>query len=239
MAPFTVDFYDPQVKAKDGENRTLDDILKFTDNELEYHHDFIQILFPLPERSPINPRAPVINKETRDAFVQRQELRQQYFRSLVCIARFYGFDITSETIANDKVAIFMKPDPQRFDRNSKLWRTRFGHNHLRITRIIRSLRVLGMEDLAHGFWQTLVNNDKTNSISERTFMFWERAATRPLRLAPEENDEDARGLAWLREVDDAVELARQGRSDGEQAGGYDAETGRMAVLRKDEVAGLD
>ena len=52
--PFIVRFYGDEA-AKDDEGRSLEDILKFKDNELEYHHDYIQVLFPLPEPSPINP----------------------------------------------------------------------------------------------------------------------------------------------------------------------------------------
>lgn len=57
--PFMVRFYGPEA-ARDAEGRSLEDILQFKDSELEYHHDYIQVLFPLPEPSPINPGAPII-----------------------------------------------------------------------------------------------------------------------------------------------------------------------------------
>lgn len=247
QTPFTVAFYDPRIKAKDDEGRTLDDILAFSDYELESHHDFIQYLFPLPERSPINPYAPVINKATRDAFLQRPELRKEVFRSVVLMARFYGFEVNisdfspSETNSNSdstengtgdgKKSIFLlsSPSTARWNRNSRLWRTRFSHNHLRITRIIRCLRVLGMEALAQGFHQMLLACDVKDAISARTKIFWERAARRGLHLAPEEEDEEASGVAWLREEANAE------REDGIVDGGFDAESGRMAVLVADEV----
>ena len=75
--PFTVRFYDPITKAKDDSNRCLDDILDFSDDELESCHDFIQYLFPLPESSPINPDAPIVTKAVRDAFVGKVELRRE------------------------------------------------------------------------------------------------------------------------------------------------------------------
>lgn len=45
-APFIVRFYGEE-HATDAEGRTLDDICAFDDDELEYHHDFIQVIFPV------------------------------------------------------------------------------------------------------------------------------------------------------------------------------------------------
>lgn len=235
MSSFTVSFYDPSVLAEDSEGRTLEDILAFSDHALEYHHDFIQYLFPLPERSPINPSAPVLNEGTRDAFVQRPELRAQMWRAVARMARFYGFEVSVQPAegAEGKVAVFMRRDEAKWDLNSRLWITRFGHNHLRITRMIRCLRVLGMEALAQGFYRTLLWNDAQGKISQRTKMFWQRAATRGLHLAPEEEDEEARGVGWLRDLD-------VGKGAVEEAdGGFEGEIGRMAVLAREEVDEVD
>ena len=89
-----------------------------------------------------------------------------------------------------------------FDARSKAtWRKRFDHNHLRITRIIRSLRVLGLDDAAQAFLIALVAGDREGRVSDRSMMFWVRAAERPLHLSPQEEDEGAEGIAWLREVE--------------------------------------
>jgi hypothetical protein len=47
-------FYDPSVYAKDALNRQLHEILAWPDSQLERSHNFIQMLFPLPEGSPFN-----------------------------------------------------------------------------------------------------------------------------------------------------------------------------------------
>ena len=47
-------FYDPDVCAKDALGRQLDEILAWPDSKLESSHDYIQMLFPLPEGSPYN-----------------------------------------------------------------------------------------------------------------------------------------------------------------------------------------
>ena len=94
---------------------------------------------------------------------------------------------------------------------SRNWVMRFNHNHLRITRIIRSLRVLGCEGDAEAFFEGLCRiYDEGRGIGERSLMFWTRAATRPLWLAPEVEEKDTRlerGLEWL------VELEK-GREEG-------------------------
>jgi hypothetical protein len=66
-------------------------------------------------------------------------------------------------------------------------------NHLRITRVIRSLRVLGLEAHAAVFYDAIlkVNEDFPNRISSRSMMYWKRAAVRPLFLAPDEDGDDA------------------------------------------------
>ena len=47
-------FYDPNVYAKDALNRQLHEILAWPDHRVESAHNYIQMLFPLPEGSPFN-----------------------------------------------------------------------------------------------------------------------------------------------------------------------------------------
>lgn len=70
-----------------------------------------------------------------------------------------------------------------YDEHSENWDTRFDHNHLRITRIIRCLRVLGFEDEAKAFHKTL--EATTTRVSSRSREFWRRAAERALNLRPD------------------------------------------------------
>jgi hypothetical protein len=49
-----VRFYDPDVRAKDALGRQHDEILAWPDSKLESLHNYIQMLFPLPEGSPFN-----------------------------------------------------------------------------------------------------------------------------------------------------------------------------------------
>jgi hypothetical protein len=49
-----VRFYDSDLKEKDAFGRTQEEILSWNDTKLEASHNYIQMLFPLPEGSPYN-----------------------------------------------------------------------------------------------------------------------------------------------------------------------------------------
>lgn len=73
--PPLVRFYDPSIQAADANGRTLSSILALPDSELEYCHDYIQLLFPLPETSAFHPSAPIIDAAIFHAFRSRPDLR--------------------------------------------------------------------------------------------------------------------------------------------------------------------
>jgi hypothetical protein len=58
------------------------------------------------------------------------------------------------------------------------------HNHLRITRIIRSLRILGLEAEAVAWYDTL--STLADHASESSRGFWRRAAFRSLNIPPDD-----------------------------------------------------
>jgi hypothetical protein len=108
-----------------------------------------------------------------------------------------------------------------FEKNQRYWVCRFDHNHLRITRIIRSLRVLGLEEEAQAYFRTLKQIQAASNISSTSLQFWSRAAQRPLHIAPDVDDRDAdhnRGPSFLREYDDmhkeGIRSEKQSHEDG-------------------------
>lgn len=160
--------------------------------------DSIQILFPLPEGSPFNWQAPVINKAAFDAFRARADLRQSFERGFWRIMAFYGFEQEGTGIDLKRSS-----DHKHQFRN---WVVRMDHNHLRITRVIRALRILGLEKHADAYYEAIqkVNVDFPNRIGERSLMYWKRAAKRPLYLAPDvEDDEATTGQKFLRDYEEA------------------------------------
>ncbi len=153
----------------------IDEILAWPDSEIEGVHDFIQWLFPLPEKSMANPFAPVLDKPTITAFHNDVKLQEALRTSLGRMLTFYGF-------VPDGDAFVPAAD---YETRAANWLTPANHNHLRLTRMMRSLRVLGLETEAQALWKALedvyASDAGKNSISERTYKFWTRAATEPLR----------------------------------------------------------
>ena len=195
--PFLVRFYDPAIAAPDAKGRTLATILAWDDTKLERCHDYIQVIFPLPEKSAFGWSAPVIDRATFETFRSRSELRASLKDSLVRILKFYGFyhQVTSEGSQIIRSS--------NFSEVARNWVTRMDHNHLRITRIIRSLRVLGLEPEAQAFYAALdeVYHKYKGRIGQRSMEFWTRAAKRPLFLAPDNDGDEEEGADFLVEFE--------------------------------------
>jgi hypothetical protein len=189
-------FYDPEIKAKDDKGRTLDDILSWNDATLERSHDYIQILFPLPEPSGVRDNAPLITPGVQQAFLTRPELRENLINAFKRMLRFYGLEYGKIQDTDEELAVTQGPNWTSALSN---WVVRRDHNHLRITRIIRSLRVLGCEEEAYAF-HCFLEQDKNvlGSVSQQSRDFWARAYNSKIWLPPYELDETAVGTAWLR-----------------------------------------
>ena len=168
MSREILDFY---CGGQDDQGRTLDEILAWPDTELEAVHDFIQWLFPLPERSGANPSAPVLDRETIAAFHASEELQGRLRQSFMRMLRFYGLEFCSEKI---ELA-------ENFAVRSSNWLTPGNHNHLRLTRILRSLRLLGLEPEAQALFRVLsqLYESHPGRITFRTYEFWKNAGEMP------------------------------------------------------------
>lgn len=217
--------------STDSQGRTLDQILGWNANRLESSHDYIQTLFPLPEVSGVNDRAPIIDREVFDAFRSDPELRGKLRMALEKMCWFYGFEITTSTSSSTSASaspsknsrISITPGPA-YPTHSRNWNTTFDHNHLRITRIIRCLRVLGLEEEARAFYDAVVTNG--TRVSSRSKMYWRRAVERGLHVAPDVGDGDAhgdgRGVRWLwefeREKEGEAGAVVDGKSEQEASG---------------------
>ena len=162
----------------DSEGRTIDEILAWDDRRLEMCHDFIQWLFPSDEPSAVNPDAPLLDAGRVAAFAGEPGLRRNLLRSFERMLRFYGL-----TLAGPE-------RKRRVDRSdawearSGNWLTRGNHNHLRITRILRSLNLLGLPAYAAAFYaflDALARDDGGAAISDVTLEYWRSAADAPQR----------------------------------------------------------
>src|SRR5262245_2043307 len=121
-----VSFYRGQ--GTDSEGRRLQEIWAWSDDELEECHDFIQWLFPLPERSQFNPDAPVLTPEEIAVMRGDRAIQSNLRTSFERILTFLGLALsTDETVIDG---------PNFAARRSDVWAAP-NHNWLRITRILR------------------------------------------------------------------------------------------------------
>ncbi|HEX6494161.1 MAG TPA: opioid growth factor receptor-related protein [Acidobacteriaceae bacterium] len=160
----------------DDEGRTFDEIMGWDDARMEMVHDYIQWIFPLPERSGANPLAPVLDSGTiaaiRNNAAMQDRLREAFLRMLT----FYGFALDCDRVV----------EGPRFAAASRNWMHAGNHNHLRLTRMLRSLRVLGLEREASLLWEALRGLYERETaagrrrITPETFAFWRQAATAAL-----------------------------------------------------------
>ena len=162
----------------------LHEILDWPDAELEDVHDYIQWLFPLPEHSQANPFAPLLDAHTVRLFHEDEKLRKEMRAALDRMLDFFGF-VRQQTV--------VLPGPNFAERSAN-WLTPGNHNHLRLTRMMRSMRIVGLDKEAQALWQALqavyATDAGRDSISQRTYNFWTRAATeapKPIRSATTAN----------------------------------------------------
>lgn len=129
-------------------------------------HDYLQWTFPIPEPSQYNARVPVLTKEDIAWFRTDRHLRTQQIRALDRMLAFYGLERTDEGIValpglNMKTHIWLKPA---------------GHNHLRITRIIRSLQYCAQPALALNLQSVVIELGRTvGKVSDKSMEFWRSA----------------------------------------------------------------
>ena len=154
-------------EGADDRGRRIEGIWRFSFDELEGVHDYIQWLFPLADRSAFNPGAPLLDGPTIAQFRDEKLLRTNVHRSLDVMLDFYGLAIDSEYIGPGL----------RFNERAENWLTPGNHNFLRLTRILKSLSLLGHEMRAAMLLACLedIYRGAHKTIGERTIRYWREA----------------------------------------------------------------
>ncbi len=165
-----VDFYLGFVT--DHADREVDDILNLDDLELENQRDYIHWLFPLTEENGTVPGSPLLDENQVGVFRSNHALQTRVLEAFDRMLAFYGLARRRDT--GDTLAIIrLKSFPQR----RLNWLRPRNHNLLRITRILKSLRLLGLEPQAQAFFRCLeaIYREERTAIGEATFRFWANA----------------------------------------------------------------
>lgn len=154
----------------------LVDVWEWSFDQLEDAHDYIQWVFPLDTESSANPDAPLVTEETKRAFSWDDVLRDRLQNSLAVMLRFYGLERL--VLPDQKVVIIRAVT---FAERRGVWIWPNNHNHLRLTRILRSLRLLGLKKdalaLAHVL-DDICRVEGRDIISDATAEHWRQAVRR-------------------------------------------------------------
>lgn len=157
--------------GRDHRGRLLSHVHQYDFDSLERHHDYIQWLFPLPEPSGANPSAPLLTEQDIEIFHREELLRAALLRSFQLMLQFYGFELETQ---RDSIEIRRAA---AFDDRRRVWLTFGNHNFLRISRILRSLSLLGHRNIAAAFLKCLddVYAEEARTIGTTTMEYWQRA----------------------------------------------------------------
>lgn len=157
------------LEAPDCEGRMLDEYWRSSNEVLEYSHDRIQWLFPLVEPSNYNPNAPLLTPEDIAIFKADPKIRENVITSLCRILRFFGLSISQLSDDLHLVGKSTEWDSQ----SGILFAGIFNHNHLRMTRILTCLNLLGFRKEAEAVFEFLKKYRST--YSDNCWWYWEEA----------------------------------------------------------------
>ena len=136
----------------------LKDILAWQDfREWDRSHTFVQWIFPTNEVSKFNPDAPLLDEDTLEAFKCSETCMLNAAKAYTFAQRFLW---------------------QQFGVS---WMKKADHNHLRITRIIKFLNLVGYPLAARNIYYNVIKiaRGKPEVVSDITLDFWREAAAIP------------------------------------------------------------
>ena len=132
----------------DNHGRRLDQVVAEDDEYWERTHNFIQWLFPLDEESRSVRGSPVLVEEHMLAIRESESARNNLQRS---VTRYKDFLAGTNN-----------------------WRSEYDHNHLRISRVIKCLRLLVSDEEANTFkyWVAGQLGDQIDLINSESKRYW-------------------------------------------------------------------
>jgi hypothetical protein len=168
-----VEFFDKI--SPDSEGRTLDYILDRDYEWMESCHDYIQWLFPLMEPSNYNPDAPIMTEEDRVALEEKGKTPTQRFQNIFeGVSKFINYMGIEDIWYFDSFDGFELKD---FDQRKYVWAETFNHNHLRITRMLKFLSLIGWNRYGKSLVEFMKKTaaEKNFTLNPNSLKYWEEA----------------------------------------------------------------
>ena len=135
----------------DFKGRTLQDIWSYSDDEIEKKHDFIQMIFPLNQPS---------NSVFHGIYLEDSKVIENLRKNPI---------VQSNVIKSANWFL-------SFLERTNHWKVPNNHNHLRITRIIQSLRLLVSDKEADVFYNSIMAMlSENNQINATSLQYWKKA----------------------------------------------------------------
>jgi hypothetical protein len=142
---------------------TLAEMWEKNDDFWEYNHSHIQWLFPLNEPSNFNPDAPQLSEEDIATFKSDPTIQRNFLMSFCRFLNFLGLDYQDQKVVETE---FFEPIVFKMA----------NHNWLRITRVLKSLVLVGFEKEAIAFYNTLKEfREQRGWASDNAFSYWKGA----------------------------------------------------------------
>lgn len=127
----------------------LDGVLQFDFETFERKHDYIQWLFPTDETSKFLPNAPVLTPEMAEVARGDSQICGNMRRAFNVFLSFLGLEQKTPSSSSGSVANITRKTGKAFtERRAVCWVVNCGqgnHNWLRISRVLKSLRLLGLK----------------------------------------------------------------------------------------------
>ena len=199
-------------EGKNAHGKQLSDIWGYTVWQLENDHTYIQWIFPLDTPSEFNSLAPVICKDDikQLSSANLALIQTNMLQSLSVMLRFYGFDYTKY----GQPGIICRHNFQNKKRN---WCVLNNHNHLRITRILKSLKLFELDRYADAFYQALIDAEADERVvtcklgylvNPRTLQFWADAVGKESVIETKEGSGMKKNYLWEMHPDTIFEAKR-------------------------------
>jgi hypothetical protein len=178
-----LEFYREQ--GRDHRGRELAYYQRATAEQWERSHDMVQWAFPLTEKSRHFLQAPTLTAKEIEAFRGDPSLQERvdgmvcrYLNSLGLSAVDYHVYCDDADCPGDH-QVYAVYEDENWDFRRPVWLTPRNHNFLRLTRVLKCLKLFGKDALADGLFDylsTLAERPEGKVIGTVTLKFWSDAA---------------------------------------------------------------